>query len=83
MFAALEARLEKFWSEVTGEARAEVETALSDLKAEVAKAGPLLGQFEADIRAAVAAAAPEVSAAVEDLVAKLIEDAAAILGPKM
>ena len=83
LLAPIEAKLEQIWSEVTGEARKEVELALADVRAEVAKVEPLLAAFETDVKAAVEVAAPEVKAAVEALAAKLLEDAAAIFGAKM
>ena len=83
ILAPIEAKLEQIWSEVTGEARKEVELALADVRAEVAKVEPLLTSFKTDAEAAVAAAEPAVKAAVEALVTKLLEDAAAIFGPKM
>ena len=83
LLSPIEAKLEQIWSEVTGEARKEVELALAEVRAEVAKVEPLLTAFEADAKAAVAAAEPAVKAAVEALVKQLLEDAAAILGPKM
>ena len=83
ILAPIEAKLEQIWSEVTGEARKEVELALADVRAEVAKVEPLLTSFKTDAEAAVAAAEPAVKAAVEALVTKLLEDAAAIFGAKM
>jgi hypothetical protein len=83
LLAPIEAKLEQIWSEVTGEARKEVEQALADVRAEVAKVEPLLTSFKTDVEAAVEAAGPGVKAAVEALAAKLLEDAAAIFGPKM
>ena len=83
MFTALEEKLEAIWDEVTGEARKEVEQALADVRAEVAKVEPLLTSFKTDVEAAVAAAEPAVKAAVEALAAKLLEDAAAIFGAHM
>ena len=83
LLAPIEAKLEQIWSEVTGEARKEVEQALADVRAEVAKVEPLLTAFKTDAEAAVAAAEPVVKAAVEALVTKLLEDAAAILGSRM
>ena len=83
LLAPIEAKLEQIWSEVTGEARAEVEKALADVRAEVAKVEPLLTSFKTDVEAAVAAAEPAVKTAVEALAAKLLEDAAAIFGAGM
>ena len=71
ILAPIEAKLEQIWSEVTGEARKEVELALADVRAEVAKVEPLLTSFKTDAEAAVAAAEPAVKAAVEALVTKL------------
>ena len=83
LLAPVEAKLEQIWSEVTGEARTEVELALADVRAEVAKVEPLLTSFKTDVEAAVEAAEPAVKAAVEALAAKLLEDAAAIFGATM
>ena len=83
LLAPIEAKLEQIWSEVTGEARKEVELALADVRAEVAKVEPLLTSFKTDVEAAVEAAEPAVKTAVEALATKLLEDAAAIFGPKM
>jgi hypothetical protein len=83
LLSPIEAKLEQIWSEVTGEARAEVERALADVRAEVAKVEPLLTSFKTDVVAAVEAAEPTVKTAVEALATKLLEDAAAIFGAHM
>lgn len=80
VFAAIEAKLAQIWDDVTGEARAELEQLLADAKAELAKFGPLLGQFGTDLRTAIADLAPEVRSAIEALLAKLLADAAPLLG---
>jgi len=91
ILSGVEAELSKLWSEVSGEARAAIETALSDAKAEVsvleakaadveAKLRTALGEAETEIKAAVAAAAPEVKTEVEALVAKLIAAVEGALG---
>jgi hypothetical protein len=83
VFAALEAKLETIWDEVTGDAREEVEKALADLKAGVAKVQPIVTDFEAQVKAAVAAGEPEVKTAVEQLAAKLAADIAAVVSTSM
>jgi hypothetical protein len=83
VFAALEAKLETIWDDVTGDAREEVEKALADLKAGVAKVQPIVTDFEAQVKAAVAAAEPEVKTAVEQLAAKLAADIAAVVSTSM
>ena len=80
MFAAIEAKLEQVWKDISGETRAELERLLADAKAEEAKFTPLLTTFEADIKAAVAAAEPGIKSAVEASLAKLLADAGAVLG---
>ena len=80
MLAALEAKLKLFWHDLTGEARAELEKALADAKANEAQLKPLIGGFKADLEAVIAAAEPELKKAAENLLAKLAADAAAILG---
>jgi hypothetical protein len=80
MLAALEAKLGTFWHDLTGEARAELEKALADAKDAEAQLKPLLAAFGTDLEKAVAGAEPGLKAAVEDLVAKLAADVAAILG---
>jgi hypothetical protein len=79
MFAALEAKIAACWHELTGEARAELEKALADAKAEEAKLAPLLTTFEADLKAAVAVAEPELQKVIEGLLSKLLADAAAVI----
>lgn len=80
MLAAIEAKLEQVWHDLTGEARTELEQLLADAKAQEAKFEPLLGQFEADLKAAVADLAPEVKSAIEALLARLLAGAAPLLG---
>jgi hypothetical protein len=80
MFAALEAKLRAYWHDLTGEARADLEKALEEVKAEEAKLAPLLTTFEADVKAAVAVAEPELKSAVEALLGKLLADAGSVLG---
>jgi hypothetical protein len=80
MLAVLEARIRAFWHDLTGEARAELEQALADAKTDEAQLEPLISAFKADLESAIAAAEPGLRKAVEDLVAKLAADAAALLG---
>jgi len=80
LLSSIEAKLETIWNDVTGEARTELETLLADAKAEEAKFGPLLTQFETDLKAAVADLTPEVQAAVDALLTKLLADAGLLLG---
>ena len=80
MFAALEAKIKQYWANLSGEAKAELEDALDDVKAQEAKFAPLLTAFESDLKAAVAAVEPEVKASVETLLTKLLEDAGSLLG---
>ena len=70
-------------SNLTGAAVREAEAALSNLEHEAANVhkvvGDLVAQAKVDAEAAVAAAEPEVKAAVSDLVAKLEADIQAAL----
>lgn len=79
MFAALEAKLRTYWHDLTGEARAELEKALADVKAEEAKFGPLVTEAKADVAAIIAALEPEVKAAVESRLAQLVKDVETLL----
>jgi len=80
LFSEVEAKAEKLWNEVTGKARAELQQAVADAEAELAKVGPLLTDFKAEVATAVKAAEPAVQAAVEALVQKLLQDAGGLLG---
>jgi F0F1-type ATP synthase membrane subunit b/b' len=76
----IKAKAEKFWQEVTGEARAELQQAVAEAETELAKVGPLLTEFKADVATAVKAAEPAVQTAVAALLQKLLEDAGSVLG---
>jgi hypothetical protein len=87
MLAALKAKLEAVWDKIDGEAEAELQEvaddakkALRDAEAEIAQAAPLLAEFEAAVKAAIAADAPTLKADIAALVAKLLEDFAPLLG---
>lgn len=76
----IKAKAEALWSEVTGEARKELQQAVQDAEAELAKVGPLLTEAKADIETAVKAAEPAVQTAVSALLEKLLQDAGGLLG---
>jgi hypothetical protein len=80
MLAALEAKIKLVWNDLTGEARAELEKALADAKADEAQLKPLIGTFKTDLEGVLAAAEPELKKAAGALLAKLVADASAILG---
>lgn len=91
IFTPLEAELSRLWGTVSGEARAAVEAALSEAKAEIsvleAKAADIearlrtvLGTAESDIKTAVSAAEPGVKSEVQALLAKLLAAAESALG---
>jgi hypothetical protein len=80
MLAALEAKLRLVWRDLSGDARTELEKALADAKVAEAQLKPLIGTFNTDLEGVIAAAEPGVKKAAGDLLAKLIADAAAILG---
>lgn len=87
VFAALEQELAKVWHLVGGDAKAALEQALADAKADaeqaktsLAKFEPLLGEFETEAKAVVAALEPTVKAQLEALLAKLLAGAAPLLG---
>jgi hypothetical protein len=80
MLAALEAKLEAVWHDLSGEARTELEEALDDAKEDEAQVRPLIAAFRADLEGIVASAEPGLKKAAGDLVAKLAADAAALLG---
>jgi hypothetical protein len=80
MLATLEAKVRLFWHDLTGEARAELEKALADARADEAQLKPLIDTFRTDLEDVISAAEPGLKKAAEDLLEKLIADAAAILG---
>lgn len=80
MLAALEARLEAVWHDLSGEARAGLEEALDDAREDEARLLPLIAAFKAGLEGIVAEAEPGLKLAAEALVAKLAADAAALLG---
>ncbi len=83
MFAAIEAKIKAYWNELTGEARADLEKALDDVKARAAQFGPLIAQAKADVGQVIAEVEPEVKAAVEARLAQLAEDAAKLLAEEL
>ena len=85
MFGALEAKLEAIWHAVDGDTRAGVESAVADLKAEVAtlKLAPVVTKFEADVKAVIAEVVPGAEAAVEGLGEKVLADVVAAVGQGM
>jgi hypothetical protein len=78
--ATLETRIRAAWKDLAGETPvpAPLEEAVTDAKAQAAKVKPLLSTFGTDLKTAVAAAEPGIKTAVEDLLAKLLADAAKI-----
>lgn len=87
MFAALEASIKSFVGRLDGEAvhiaeeaRDAALTELQAVKAEVVKAGPIVQAAEADLRQIVAAAAPELKAAVESRLGQLVQEVLALIG---
>ncbi len=80
MFEVFEAKLAALWHKIDGEAKAELQQALADLKAEVSQAEPLLTEFEAGLKALLVAAEPQLKADAEALLAKLLADFAPMLG---
>lgn len=87
LFATVEAGIKAFVERLDGEAvkvakelEAEALTELHAVEAEVAKALPLIAAFKGELETVVATAAPEVKAAAEALVAKLVADFGALLG---
>jgi hypothetical protein len=66
---ALEEKIHTFFEDIKGDARAEL-----------AKVGPLLTQFETDAKALLAADAPTLKADLAALIDKLLADAGSVLG---
>ncbi len=73
-----ESRLHGAWQDLTTEARADLDRAFADLKAQIEQFKPLLQTFEADTKAALAGKDPNIEATVTRLVEKLLADAAKI-----
>lgn len=82
MLGKLKAEIEKLWSEVSGEARIEVEHALADVEAKVVKFQPLVKDAVTGIEAAIQTAAPEVQAAVKAEMDKLVAEVEALFSGK-
>lgn len=80
IFSTIKAKAEAFLADVTGEAKRELQQAVQEAEAELAKVGPLLTEAKADIETAVKAAEPAVQAAVTALLQKLLQDAGSLLG---
>lgn len=91
IFTPLEAELSNLWSTISGEARAAIESALSDAKAEISVLEATAADIEAkvrtaaslaasEVRAAVAADLPEVKGAAEAALAKLLAAIESALG---
>lgn len=76
IISEIEQRAEAFIHDVDGEARKKFQEALAVADGELATFSPLLKQFEADLKAAVAAGEPAMVSAVETLLQKLLQDAA-------
>lgn len=83
MFAAFEAKLKQYWHDLTGEARAELETALADVKAGEARLVPLAAEAKADLEVIVKDVEPEIKAAVSGRLAQLVKDVEALLASGM
>lgn len=80
MLAVLKAKIEQYWHDLSGEARAELEKALADAKEAEAKLSGVVSTAKADLEAAIETAGPGVRAAVEAAVAKLVAEAEGLLG---
>lgn len=87
VFAALEQELAKVWHKIDGEARAVLEQGLADAKADVeqlrgqlSKFEPLIGEFETEAKAILAAEGPLVKEQLLALLAKLVAGAGTLLG---
>jgi len=85
ILSGLEAELSKLWSEVSGDARTAVESALADARTEIsvleakaadieARVRTLASAAKSDVEQAIGAAGPGVKADVEQLIAKLVQD---------
>lgn len=67
-------------AEVDGAALREARVLLAEAKTAEGRVVELAGQYKTEIEAAVAAAAPEVKAAVEALVTRLLADFSGLFG---
>lgn len=79
MLKALESKIGQYWNELTGAARDELQTALSEARAEVAKFGPLVATARDDVASLVAEVEPELKAAVIARIAQLVADVEQVL----
>ena len=81
MLQVIEQKLAKFWDEFSGEAKADLERALAEAKAEEEKILPVVEAFAGQIgREVLADVAPEVKAVAEQLLAQLLADLGVALG---
>jgi hypothetical protein len=78
MFGNLKSTVEKIYGDITGEARRDVEAALADVEARVAKLNPVLNQAVAEVKTALVAAEPEIKAAAEKELEALVTEVTAI-----
>lgn len=86
MLEALEAKIETYWHDLTGEAREEIAKELSDAKAEaagvkerLAKFGPLVTEAENDVKSLISEDGPALKEAIAARIAQLVKDAEALL----
>jgi vacuolar-type H+-ATPase subunit H len=81
IISTIEAKAEQIWAELSGAAKADLEQALADARAEEAKILPLVEAFAKQIGEQVLAdVSPEVKTLGEQLLAQLIADLGGVLG---
>jgi hypothetical protein len=85
--ATVESEITSWWHELTGEARAEIQKALDDAKAEeadvAAQLKTLIAAAKAAVEEAVTAAEPGIAAAVKTLVGQLEADVLKVLAAEV
>jgi hypothetical protein len=83
MLANLKAKLEQILKDISGEARTEADAAMHDVETELAKVGPIVTTFKADLATLVADAEPAVKASITARADKLAADLAGVLKPSL
>jgi molecular chaperone GrpE (heat shock protein) len=78
LFDEVKTVAERIYGDITGQARADLERALADLEAEVTKVEDVVQTAAADVKAAAAGASPEIQAAVDAALQKLVADLLAL-----
>lgn len=81
LFSGIEAKAEKIWASISGDAKRDLQQALADARAEEAKILPVVSAFGEQLAQQVLKdLGPEAKALGEQLLAQLLADLGGVLG---